>query len=355
MAIYNGKNLKVEIYGESHSEKIGLKVSGLPTFSFSEEFLQSFTNRRKASNSVFSTSRKEEDKPIFIGLQNGKTSDALTIEIANNNTIGSHYDNLYGKPRPSHADYTSFLKDGTLDFRGGGRFSGRLTAPLCVLGGLIKEYLQGYNIFVEGYISSIGEVQGLSYLDEEITLDTLLSLRSEGQLPSLTKKEEMLNEIENAKQDCDSVGGVIECIVYGLPGGIGDNLFEGLEGKISNLIYSVPAVKGVEFGSGFSLAKMRGSQANDGLCYENGKVKLLSNNAGGINGGISNGANITMRVAIRPTPSIQKEQQTIDLVKGENTKINIIGRHDTCIVPRAIPCIESAVMIALLDELIGVL
>lgn len=353
MAIFNGKNLKIEIYGESHSEKIGLKVLGLPTFSFSQEFLQSFISRRKASGSVFSTSRKEEDKPIFIGLNNGKTTSELTIEIVNNNTISSHYDNLYGKPRPSHADYTSYLKDGTLDFRGGGRFSGRLTAVLCVLGGLIKEYLQTLNIYCEGYISSIGSVQGLSYLDEEIPLDKLLSLRDEGELPSLTKKEEMQSEIKLAKEDLDSVGGVIECIVYGLKGGIGDNLFEGLEGKISSLIYSVPAVKGVEFGSGFSLAKMRGSSANDGLCYENGKVKLLSNNAGGINGGISNGANITMRVAIRPTPSIQKEQQTVDLVKGENVKIKIIGRHDACIVPRAVPCIESAVMIALLDELIG--
>ena len=236
---------------------------------------------------------------------------------------------------------------------GGGRFSGRLTAPLCAIGGILKEYLESKGVKIHAYISQIGNIKGLSYKDKNVTEDMILSSR-DNSFPSLTNKEEMLSLIEKTKREGDSVGGIIECIVYGLKGGVGDNLFDGLEGKISSLIYSVPAVKGVEFGLGFSLSESFGSIVNDELYYDkNGNVSFKTNNNGGINGGISNGEPITLRVAIKPTPSISKEQNTVDLVNKENVKIIIKGRHDSCIVPRAVPCIESAVAIAIYDEILG--
>ena len=355
MAIFKGKNLTIEIYGESHSEKIGAKVSGVPSFTFSPDTLSEFLKRRKATNSVYSTSRIEDDIPVFKNVENNTISGDFSVDIFNKNTKSKDYNNLYAKPRPSHADYATYLKDGTLDFSGGGRFSGRLTAPLCVVGGILKQYLSEKGIFVEAYVSKIGNVDGLSYLDKQIDYDFLIENRDKGQFNSLTSKEQMLEEIKNAKVNGDSVGGVVECIVYSMPKGIGDNLFEGLEGKISSLVYSVPAVKGVEFGSGFKMSTMLGSNANDNLRYKGDKVVFTSNNNGGINGGISNGEQITLRVAVKPTPSISVKQQTVDLVNKENCDIVIEGRHDACIVPRAVPCIESAVIIAICDEIIGTL
>ncbi len=350
MAIFNGKNLNIEIYGESHAEEIGVKVKGLPKFNYDLTKLKDFLDRRKPSKSVFSTSRKEEDSPV-ISIDNNLG--VLTAEIKNTNKKSGDYANLYGKPRPSHADYSSFLKDGTLDYSGGGRFSGRLTAPLCIVGGVLKQYLKSLGIEVHAYVSSVGEINAKSYLDGEIYSEDILNNRENGGFPSLDKKDEILNLISNVKKDGDSVGGVIECIVYGMKTGVGDNLFEGLEGKIASLVYSVPAVKGVEFGGGFSLSKKTGSIANDSLHYNGETVNFKTNNSGGINGGISNGAQITLRVAVKPTPSISKEQETVDLVNKQSCKIKISGRHDACIVPRAVPCIESAVMIAITDELIG--
>ena len=350
MAIFKGKNISVEIYGESHSEKIGAKCIGLPTFKFDSDKLQDFISRRKASKNAFSTTRIEDDVPIFENVENQTISGDFLFNIYNKNVKSGDYNNLYGKPRPSHADYASYLKDGTLDFRGGGRFSGRLTAPLVVVGGILKQYLEQKGIFVEAYVSSIGGVRGISYKDQSIDRQFLLENR-DIQLNTLSNKEKMLNEIEDAKSNGDSVGGTIECIVYGLKAGVGDNLFEGLEGKIASLIYSVPAVKGVEFGRGFDFAYMRGSTANDPLRYVENKVKLTSNNNGGINGGISNGEDVTISVAVKPTPSISIKQQTVDLVNKENCDIIIKGRHDSCIVPRAVVCIESAVILALVDEL----
>ncbi|MBO5926332.1 MAG: chorismate synthase [Clostridia bacterium] len=350
MAIFKGKNLTVEIYGESHAEKIGAKVTGLPTFAFSREKLNSFLERRKAKSNEYSTTRKEDDLPVFSGILNDEVNGAFSVDIFNKNVKSSDYDDLYGKPRPSHADYASFLKEGNLDFKGGGRFSGRLTAPLCVVGGMLKQYLESLGIYVHAYVSSIGQVNGKSYLDGYVSREEILKI---GEFPALSNGEKMLEHIKSVKSEGDSVGGVIECIVYGLKGGVGDNLFEGLEGKISSLVYAVPAVKGVEFGLGFNLARLKGSEVNDQLNIVNGNIELLSNNAGGINGGISNGKEITLRVAVRPTPSISKPQKTVDLVKLENVEIAINGRHDACIVPRAVPCIESAVIIAVVDEILG--
>lgn len=350
MAIFKGKNLEVEIYGESHQEKISAIVKGAPKYTFDNQKLLEFLDRRKAKSSVYSTSRKEDDLPKFTNVENNTINGDFTIDIYNNNTKSSDYDNLYGKPRPSHADYTSYLKEGNLNYKGGGRFSGRLTSVLCAVGGIFKQYLEDMGIYVNAYISQIGNAKGKSYLDSKISREEILSL---GEFPALSNSDKMLEVIKDAKLEGDSVGGVIECIVYGMKTGVGDNLFEGLEGKIANLVYSVPAVKGVEFGSGFNLSSMKGSEANDCFSYIDGKVEILSNNSGGINGGISNGKEITLRVAIKPTPSISKPQKTVDLVNNKNVEIVINGRHDACIVPRAVPCIESAVAIALVDEILG--
>ncbi|MBE5743389.1 MAG: chorismate synthase [Clostridiales bacterium] len=351
MSIFKGKNLSVEIVGESHSPEMKMTVKGFPKFLYDEDKLLAFMGRRKASSSAFSTPRKEDDIPIFENVNNCLIDGDFSVIIKNNNVKSKDYNSLYGKPRPSHADYAWHLKDGALDFKGGGRFSARLTAVYSVLGGLCKEYLESKGIFIGAYLQSVGKVQGKSYRDSEISFSEIESLGNN--FPSLSKASEMLNEIENARLNGDSVGAVSEVIVYNLPAGVGDNLFEGLEGKISNLIFSIPAVKGVEFGSGFEMSGSYGSKVNDSLYYENGEVKLKSNNNGGINGGISNGFNLTMRVAFKPTPSISIEQDTVDLITKENVKIKIEGRHDACVAVRGVPCLESAVAIALVDEILG--
>lgn len=352
MAIFKGKNVTVEIFGESHSDFIGAKVSGFPKTVVDGEKLSEFMQTRRASGGVFSTSRIEEDKPIFTGTDKNTVSGDFSFVIKNGNVKSKDYSPLYGKPRPSHADYAWYLKDGALDFSGGGRFSGRLTAALCVVGGICKQYLKTKGIDILAYVAQTGSIIGKSYKTNNFSFNEGLNMR-EGVYPSLDKKEEMIAEIAARKSDCDSVGGKIECVVYGMPVGVGDNLFGGLESKISSLVYAVPAVKGVEFGLGFGFSRSYGKEVNDQLFYENGEVKFFSNNSGGINGGISNGANLTLGVALRPTPSISAEEKTVDLVNKKNCVIKIEGRHDACIVPRAVPCIESAVAIALTDELSG--
>lgn len=350
MSLYKGDKLTIEIYGESHAEKIGGKVSGMPETIVDLKRLTEFTDRRKAGGGVFSTARTESDTPHFDGIKDGRINGDYSFYIKNENVRSGDYNALYGKPRPSHADYAWHLKDGALDFSGGGRFSGRLTAPLCIIGGICLQYLEKYGIKIAAYISQVGKIQGKSYKFCDILIDDIIKARQG--FPSLTRKDEMLNEIARAKADYDSVGGKIECVISGLKGGVGDNLFGGIESKISSLLYAIPAVKGVEFGLGFDFTHECGSNVNDGLYYdEGGCVKFSSNNSGGINGGISNGAPITFSVAMRPTPSIGKEQSTIDLIEKKNVKIKIAGRHDACILPRAVPCVESAAAIALTDIL----
>lgn len=352
MSAFNGKKIRVEIFGESHSDKIGVAVSGFPSFKFDPIKLDKFLARRKAAGQVYSTARSEPDSPVFDGLSDGMITGDFTAVIYNTDKRSADYNELLGKPRPSHADYAWHLKDGATDFTGGGRFSGRMTAPLCVVGGIAKDYLSRLGINIYAYISSIGNTSSRSYKDGKIAADELERLIASGAFPALDNAQKMLDEIAEAKAQGDSLGGVIECIVYGMKQGVGECLFDGLEGKIASLVYAVPAVKGVEFGDGFSLTKVPGSVANDSLRYVDGKVVTTKNSAGGINGGISNGNNITLSVAIRPTPSIAKEQDTVDLINKVNTKIKIKGRHDACIVPRAVPCIESAVALAILDEIL---
>lgn len=351
MSIFNGNKISVEIFGASHDAKIGVKAKGFPKFKLDLEQLREFLDRRKASNGVFSTTRKEADEPIFYGLENEELSSEWKAEIINSNIKSKDYDDLYGKPRPSHADYAWSIKDNTYDFSGGGRFSGRLTAPFCIAGGIAKQYLSSLGIEVCAYVSEIGKIKAKSYKTANVTVEDIKE-QIKGEFPSLDKKSEIIEEITKAKSNLDSVGGKIECIVSNLKAGVGDNLFGGLEGKIAYLLYAIPAVKGVEFGLGFGLCSSVGSQVNDEYYYDKEQVKTKTNNSGGINGGISNGNDITLSVAIRPTPSIAKEQNTVDLINKKNVKIAIKGRHDSCIVPRAVPVVESAVALAILDEIL---
>ena len=352
MSVFKGRKLNIEIYGSSHGEKIGAKVSGFPDMEIDFKSLDLFIQRRKGNGEIYSTKRCEKDEPIFSNLvDNRLICGDFEVVIQNNDVKKGDYSSCFGKPRPSHADYCRYLLDGTLDFSGGGEFSGRLTAPICIVGGLCKDYLkQKFGIEVLAYVSEVGCVKGKSYKTSEITKEEITACH-EG-FPSLSKGEEMLEEIACAKKSGDSVGATVECVVYNMKKGVGGSLFGGLEGKISQSVYAIPGVKGVEFGDGFSLSKERGSEANDQLFYKDGEVVTLTNKAGGINGGISNGNPITLRVSFRPTPSIAIPQNTVDLVKKENTQILVEGRHDACFGIRAVPVVESMVAISLLDELL---
>ena len=349
MSCWKGKNLEIEIFGTSHSCEIGVKAKGLPSLVLDETAFAEFTARRKAGGGVFSTSRIEPDLPIFLkGYDNGAIGGDFEAIIKNENVKSGDYSSLYGLPRPSHADYAWHAKDGALDFSGGGRFSGRLTAPIVIVGGILKQYLEQKGIRIYSYLSKVGKVSGKSYKDG-VTEDELCEKR---EFPALSNAEEMKEEIALKKADGNSVGAVADAVVFGLKAGIGNDYFEGLESKISSLLFAVPAVKGVEFGAGFSLAEMTGSESNDEWYYDGETVKSRTNNSGGINGGISNGMPITLRVAFRPTPSIAKEQNTVNLITKENAKIKIGGRHDACVAVRALPAIESAIAIAIADEVI---
>lgn len=352
-SIYRGSRLDVEVFGASHSEEIGVCVLGFGNEKVDLEKLQEFVDRRRAKNSAYSTKRLEADKiEIQRGFKNGTIRGKFRAVIKNTCQKSKDYDHLIKTPRPAHADYVAYMKYGDkFDYRGGGKFSGRLTAPMCIAGGICKQILEENGITINAYISQIGDIKGASYKDTDIEKIDLESLDKEFPLLDSTKKEEMLLAIDNARKDLDSLGGVIECVIKGVPVGTGEYMFDSIESKISHLMFGVPAVKGIEFGLGFDLAKMKGSNANDSFYYDNGVVKTKTNNNGGINGGIANGMPITFRVVIKPTPSIAKEQDTINLVTKENVKIKIEGRHDACITPRAVPVVEAISAIAIFDSL----
>ncbi len=352
MAKWKGKQLSVEIYGTSHAPEIGVKLKGFPGEEISLTELCSFLGRRKAKNALYSTPRIEEDCPVFLsGMKDEKlTGEPVHAVIYNNNMRSKDYNALYAKPRPSHADYAAYLKDGRLDFSGGGEFSGRLTAPYCIAGGLAKTLLKKRGVCICAYVRSVGNAVGKNFAEKEISYQ---EITKPAEFPALSNIDAMLAEIEKAKLAGDSVGGVVDCMVFGMPKGFGGALFDGLEGKLSTLLYAIPAVKGVSFGDGFALSRMYGSAANDPFCVDQqGEIRLKSNRAGGINGGISNGETITLSVAFRPTPSISLPQKTVDLTTGKETEITIKGRHDACIVPRAVPVVESAVALGILDEIL---
>ena len=349
MSSYFGKEIHISIFGQSHAEYIGVTIDGLPAGeTVDEEALRAFMLRRAPGRSAESTARREADEPhIICGLHNGRTCGApLTAIIKNGDTRSKDYDKLRDLPRPGHADLTAEIKyHGFQDVRGGGHFSGRLTAPLCIAGGICAQILARRGIEIGAHILSIAGIN-----EKKETLDRVKS----AQFPVLDEAagERMREAILAAKSEGDSAGGVVECIVTGLPAGAGSPMFGGLESRLSAALFAIPAVKGVEFGSGFGAALMRGSEHNDEIALDGGEIVTRTNNAGGILGGISDGMPVIFRAAFKPTPSIAKPQRTVSLSAMTEEELCITGRHDPCVVPRAVPVVEAAAAMVMLDVLL---
>lgn len=351
-----GKILRVSVFGQSHGTAIGVTMDGLPAGERIDlDALQAFLDRRKPGKSPLSTTRREADMPEFLsGLCDGKTSGSpLCAVIYNSDQHSSDYAELADKPRPSHADYTAWVKwGGQADMRGGGHFSGRLTAPLCIAGGIARQILARRGVFVGAHLAAVGEEA-----DEAFPLlptKELFCEVAEKPFPTLsdTAGERMQRRILAAREAQDSVGGVIECAAIGLPAGLGDPMFDGMENRLAAALFGIPAVKGVEFGLGFGSAQLSGSENNDAFHVENGRIVTETNRAGGILGGITTGMPLTLRVAVKPTPSISLPQHTVSLSRREDTELTIRGRHDPCIAHRAVPVVEAVTACVLLDLLL---
>lgn len=351
-----GKNIRITIFGQSHSEGIGVCMEGLPAgLKIDLEELQAFLDRRAPGKNAYSTKRKEPDMPEFLsGMANGITCGApLTAVIRNTDTRSADYSELFDIPRPSHADFTAHVKyGGAQDVRGGGHFSGRLTAPLCIAGGICLQILKRQGIEIGAHISSIGSVSDTAFDMGNVTSQDFTALRN-NEFPVIDagSGEEMKALIEELRAAEDSVGGIVECAAIGLPIGLGDPMFDGMENRIAGIVFGIPAVKGIEFGSGFGCASLKGSENNDAFYTDGSLIRTKTNNHGGILGGITSGMPLVFRAAFKPTPSISKEQDSVSLSKMENVKLKIKGRHDPCIVPRAVPCVEAAAAIAICDAL----
>lgn len=349
-----GKNIKLSIFGESHGKAIGVVIDGLPSgIELDFEDINKEMKRRAPGRNKISTSRKEGDSfEILSGYFNGRTTGTpLSSVIYNTNQRSRDYESMKSIMRPGHADYTGYIRYlGFNDYRGGGHFSGRLTAPLVFAGAIAKQILAKKNIFVAGHIKSIGAIEDKPFDGVNIEPSLLKKLTDkEFCVIDDVKGREMKEYILKVKEEMDSVGGIIEAAIVNLPQGLGSPLFDSVESKLSHILFSIPAVKGVEFGAGFDITKVKGSEANDELYIKEGKIAAYSNNNGGILGGITNAMPVILRTAIKPTPSIGKLQRTIDIEKGIETEIQVEGRHDPCIVPRAVPVIEAACAIALVD------
>ena len=348
-----GEHLKLSLFGQSHGAAIGMTLDGIPAgLPVDMEQLQTFLNRRAPGQNDFSTPRWEEDRPEFLsGLVGGYTCGApIAAIIRNTNTRSGDYSNLKDCPRPGHADYTAQIKyGGYQDCAGGGHFSGRITAPMCIAGGLCKQWLEARGIRIRAHIASIEAVEDVSFDPLNPQLD---AVGTDFPVLDAAAGEAMRAAVAQAKAELDSVGGIVECAVTGLPAGLGEPMFGGVESKLSQIIYGIPAVKGVEFGIGFGAARLRGSTNNDPFEMAEGRVVARTNHCGGILGGITNGMPLIFRAAIKPTPSIARPQQSVSLSKGINQELVIKGRHDPCIVPRAVPVVEAAAAIALFDLLL---
>ena len=344
-----GENIRLTIFGQSHSPAIGMTLEGLPAgkkIDFAE--LLRFLARRAPGKNEYSTARAEADIPEFIcGVVGETTCGApLTAIIRNTDARSGDYASFKNIPRPGHADYTAQIKyGGAQDYAGGGHFSGRLTAPLCIAGGICLQLLAGEGISIISRIASIGDVSDRG----ELVLPT-----SGKDFPVVDDMQgkKMKELIAAKKAEGDSVGGIIECVVNGVPPGLGDPVFDGMENRIAGIVFGIPAVKGIEFGAGFTAARMTGSENNDAFCIRDGEIKTATNNCGGILGGITDGMPLVFRVALKPTPSISKKQRSVDLKEGRETDIIVSGRHDPCIVPRAVPCVEAAAAVAVYDALL---
>lgn len=359
MSSYWGNNLHFQIFGESHGPAIGAVIDGLPPgFPIDFTALQAFLDRRAPGRTPTATARREADQPeILSGLLNGKTTGApLAVLIRNTAARSQDYDDLLNLPRPGHADYTHACAfHGANDHRGGGHTSGRLTAPLCAIGGIVLQILAERGITVGAHIAAIAGINDTPFNDTTPAPDDLLAPgRKPFPVIDDTAGQRMQQAIADARQDGDSVGGRIEACAINVPAGLGKPMFAGAENRIASLLLGIPAVRGIEFGCGMAAAEWRGSQHNDPffISPDDGSVRTRTNHCGGILGGITDGMPVIVRVAIKPTPSIATPQETVNLQTRQPAVITVGGRHDPCIVPRAVPVVEAALALALYDLLL---
>lgn len=349
-----GNKLKLSIFGESHGPCVGITINGIKSgIKIDFDYIKNEMKRRAPGQNEYSTPRKEEDDfEILSGVFNDHTTGSpICVIIKNKNTISKDYSELKTKMRPGHSDFGAFIKyDGFNDYRGSGHFSARITAGFNFAGALAKRILKKEGIFVGAHIKSIASIEDEGFDMVNIDEAMLNSLHGKN-FPVIddNKGLEMQNEILLAKNENNSVGGVVECAIINIPSGIGEPFFDSVESSIAHLAFSIPAVKGIEFGKGFDITKLRGNESNDELYIENGHIKTRTNNNGGIIGGLTNGMPIVFRVALKPTASISRVQNTIDIGKMENTTLAVTGRHDPCVALRAIPLIESIGALAVLD------
>lgn len=352
-----GKNIKVRIFGGSHEPEIGVTITGLPPkTTIDMEKLQRFLDRRAPGNSPFATSRKEPDQVLPGEGVTVKdtiaeiTGPSATFIIRNTDMRSKDYKELQDIPRPGHADYTAYIKyNGEVNMVGGGPFSARMTAPLCIAGGIALQLLEKQGIETGAHIASIGNI-------EDERLDPMCpSAPDKTDFPVISDEagKKMQEAVSAAKESGDSMGGVVEVYAKGIQAGIGGPMYDGVESVLSPIFFGIPAVKGVEFGAGFAASRLFGSQNNDAFRMKDGKVITETNNHGGILGGITSGMPIIARIAFKPTPSIAKEQKSVSLKRGEDVNLSIKGRHDPCVAVRAVPICEAALAIGLLEMIMG--
>lgn len=365
MANTYGNNIQLTIFGGSHDVEIGMTLSGFPAgVRLPEDELLTFMARRAPGQGPWATARKEPDIPVFTSgvtveeTEGGKVyiSDGTPMRavIINTNQRSGDYSSLLDTPRPSHADYPARIKFGdTVDLRGGGKYSGRLTAPLCIAGAFCLALLREKDIEVGAHIQQIGAVKDAAFDRLHLTAEALHApAKTNFAVIDPEAGEAMKGEIECARMTADSVGGSVECAVIGLPVGMGDHPFDGMEGRISAILFSIPAVKAVAFGDGFDFVLGYGSTHNDAYRMENGEIVTKTNHCGGIVGGMSTGMPVIFSCAFKPTPSIGSEQESVSLARRENTTMVVKGRHDPCIIPRAVPVVEAAAAVAITDLLL---
>ena len=352
-----GTNYRLILIGSSHGELVGVIIDGFPAnISIDQENIQSWLDKRKPGQSSVTTQRKESDKllikaGIFLGLTNGEP---IVAFVQNTDVDATYYEEIKETPRPGHADYPAYIKyKGANDYRGGGRFSGRMTTGIVIAGAIARQLLNKHDIYIGAFTKEIGGITAV--IDPSISdIKQYQVYENLTRVPLARQSPQFEEAITEAKSSGDSLGGIIECHILGLPIGVGEPFFDSLESKIAHIMFSIPAVKGIEFGSGFTAARMRGSEHNDQYYYDDqsGLVKTITNNAGGILGGLSNGMPIIFRVAFKPTSSILIHQTTIDKTTHQKTTLSVKGRHDPCIVPRAVPVVESAAACVILDLLL---
>lgn len=352
-----GDRLTISIFGESHSGGIGVVIDGFSAgVAIDFDAVARFMARRAPAGQAHATKRREADTPeVLSGIRDGVTCGTpISCIIRNTDTRSQDYQNLSDTPRPGHADYTGRVRYGGYnDPRGGGHFSGRLTAPLVFAGAVCSHYLAQQGIAVGAHIAAIHGVLDTPFDMAAVDANTLAMVTAKP-MPVLDDEAgaRMLAEIENARMAGDSVGGIVECAAVGLPAGLGDPMFNGVENEIASIVFGIPAVRGIEFGAGFAASGMTGSTHNDAFCIRDGKVKTETNRHGGVLGGITSGMPLIVRAAFKPTPSIAQTQQSVSLTDMTQCELAVHGRHDPCVVVRALPCVEAAVMVALTNLLL---